>query len=35
MTRRKPWGLDETYGKSVKQALFSLLQGVEVVWFWG
>ncbi len=35
MTRRKPWGLDETYGESVKQALFSLVKGVEVVWFWG
>jgi hypothetical protein len=31
MTRRKPWGLGETYGESVKQALFSSILGVEVV----
>jgi hypothetical protein len=24
MTRRKPWGLGEAYGESVKQALFHL-----------
>tara|TARA_B110000977_G_scaffold190236_1_gene260773 strand:+ start:74 stop:181 length:108 start_codon:yes stop_codon:yes gene_type:complete len=35
MTRRKPWGLDESYGESVNQVLLSLLEGVEVVWFWG
>ena len=35
MTRRKPWDLGETYGESMNQGLFSLVQGVEVVWFWG